>query len=168
VNRGGSATWDEAAWATNDYNGQNGQEVGIYSGYFPNNGSWTNGMLTYTTIGNGAQGWRGIGVPANTWVAVLAVGNGAEVYWANAYRWVFSLSYGINGPVVNSAQGEVEDFSGNGGATWMGNGGGYWNEGMWSPDGGSHWYWWGFNNDCANSPYWASHYNNTTWAAGGY
>lgn len=159
----GSSTWDEAAWTVNDWNVGNSLEVGMFTGYFPYTNQFFTWVSTYITEGNGNIGQTNYtGVPANDWVWMLNGGNYGIFQWDGATQSAYYPSYGINGPPVNTAQGEVP-----GGGAWMGNGSGYYNLGAWSPDGGNY-YWWGYLNACWNPSYWVQITSPDSWYAGGW
>jgi hypothetical protein len=163
VDQSKNSTWDQAAWLVSDTNINQALEVGLYSGYFPYDGSWTNGMLPYYTYNNGATGGR-YGSPDYIPSDVLAsIGAEANAQGSFVWNYVFLTNYAVY-DAVNMAQGEVTQST----ATYMGNGTGYANEGYWLPGGSSTWYPWGFETTCANSPYWIDAYNSNHWTAGGY
>jgi hypothetical protein len=164
-----NSTWDQAAWLQNNSNLGNALEGGLYSGYFPYNGSWTNGLLGYYTINNGGAGANnGTFLPTNKnlGLGVQSGANGVFVYnnTDNALIVWFNSNYAVSTPAVNMSQGEVTQTSG----TWMGNGSGYPNEAFWLASGSSSWQLWGQNTPCANSPYWDNKATNYSWTAGGY
>jgi hypothetical protein len=154
------SAWDEAAWLVKETNGNNALEVGFYSGWFPYDNSWTDGLVPFYTVNNGSPGFRLYGqyVPGGAWAYMEAN------HWAAARvgGYEFNIRYSVGTPRLNLSQGEIINSD----QTWMGGGAGeaFW--GFWGD--GSYWYAWGHHNDCSNSPYWITSQGPYAWTNGGY
>jgi hypothetical protein len=140
-------------------------ESGYFSGYWPYNTTyWTNGLVAYTTKGNGVYngyyGKHGGYLTAGQGIDIDALANGRADIGSYTLTWSgYSVPNGFN-----SAQGEVTASTN----SWMGGGSGEQFSAYWSPNYGGNWYLWGYNTDCNNSPYWVSQSNGHTWSNGGY
>jgi len=157
-----NSTTDEGTWiADNNANFSPSIESGYYSGYFPYDGSWTNGLLPYYTVNNGASGHRcgNCYLPAGEGIDIDAISGGRADIGSTSFHFSYTVTNGSN-----YAQGEVVSST----RTWMGGGSGETFTAYWSPNHGTNWYQWGYNNDCNNSPYWVSQSNGHTWSNGGY
>jgi hypothetical protein len=160
-----SATMDEASWVTNQFDVTNSIEGGYFSGRFPYDNTWTNSLLPYITFKDGTYGGNKTyaGIPGGTSINEDVV-EGSSGY-VNVYTSNFPFNYSVaNG--TNVGQGEIYDPTGSS-ASWMGNGSGNSFTGYWSNN-GTNWYNWGWNNDCANSPYWGNSTGASTFQNGGY
>ncbi len=160
VNHPADSTTDEGTWIIDNSNQNVAIESGYYSGYFPYDGSWTNGLSPYYTVNNGGSGQRShSSLAAGSGIDIDAVSGGR----ADIGSTRFNLSYSVpNG--FNFGMGEVVSST----STWMGGGSGESFSSYWSPNGGTNWYQWGYNNDCNNSPYWISQSSGDSWSNGGY
>jgi hypothetical protein len=155
------STTDEGTWILDNNNENIAIESGYYSGYFPYDRSWTNGLLPYYTLNNGASGHR-----CST--CYLSAGEGIDIDAVTGGRadigsTTFNFSYSVPN-AFNFGMGEVVSST----ATWMGGGSGETFDAYWSPNYGANWYLWGYNNDCNNSPYWISQSSGHEWSNGGY
>jgi hypothetical protein len=154
---------DAAVWIFD--NSKHYLEGGFYSG-LGSTVPWTNGMLPYYTLNNGANEYDGAGdyltASAQTW---LEVHDTPGTYATYVTVQSFTLQpgpYTMLTPRHNVAQGETD----NSGA-WMGGGSGEPFSALWQ-DTSSTWHLWGFHNDCSDSPYWITSQGSYSWTLGGY
>lgn len=157
---------DEAIWII-DYNNQNNAiEGGLYSGS-GSNVSWTNGMLPYYTLNNGANEYDDAGnylsTNASIWLNVTSAYNGSGAFVGVGPYSMYPGNYTVSFPGYNYSQGEVYNNSN----VWMGGGSGEGFTGYWE-DTSRNFNAWGFNNDCADSPYWITNNSPSSWTNGGY
>jgi hypothetical protein len=159
VDHTANSTTDEGTWIIDNNNSNVAIESGYYSGYFPYDGSWTNGLHPYYTINNGGSGQHsGTYLTAGSQYGIDAVSGGRADIGSTRFNLNYSVPNGFNfgmGEVVSSTR------------TWMGGGSGESLQAYWSPN-GSSWYLWGYNNDCNNSPYWIHQSSGSNWSNGGY
>ncbi len=164
VDRRALSTSDNASWLINAFNTQIALEGGYFSGFFPYDGTWTDGLRPYETTDNGLFGSKKtLYIPANTLIGMYTISGATvkiDVWGGPSHIWNFP--YGVpNG--LNYSQGEVTLST----KTWMNGGSGTQQAGFWSPD-GANFYVWGWHNDCANSPYWIQWNDGNHWTSGGY
>jgi len=158
------STSDNAAWLWNNNNTGIALEGGYFTGFFPYDSGYTNGLQGYETTDNGVSGSRkSTFIPASTLIGMYVIsGATVRIDISGAASLIWTFSYGVaNG--VNFSQGEVTTTS----STWMNGGSGTQQAGFWSPN-GSAFYAWGYHNDCKNSPYWITSNDASHWTSGGY
>lgn len=157
---------DEAVWISNQSNGNNALEGGFYSGS-GSNVPWTNGLLPYYTTNNGQNEYDDAGqyLPSNTsiWLNVTSAYNGSGAFVGVGSNNMYPGNYSVSTPAQNFSQGEVYNNSG----VWMGGGSGETFDAKWE-DTHRNFYSWGFNNDCADSPYFINNNSPSSWTSGGY
>jgi hypothetical protein len=150
---------DEAVWAVYqaNTNSTNALEAGFFSGWGNGNygggSGYTNGMIPYFTLGNGAQEYDDWGafLPTNTWIWMSATSDGTHSWaYVNSKSIASPINYGVAFPHWNLAQGETNATN----VTMGGSAG----EQMYlyyqTPS--NSWYNWGFLNECVDSPYWVA------------
>jgi hypothetical protein len=140
-------------------------EGGFYSGA-GSNVPWTNGMLPYYTLNNGTTQFNGAGdyltANASTWIEAHDWTGPYSTYVHVQSFYLYPGTYTMLTPRHNYFQGETSNTS-----AWMGGGSGETFSALWE-DNGSSWHYWGFHNDCADSPYWINSLGSDSWTIGGY
>jgi hypothetical protein len=160
---------DEAVWSINNNNINNALEVGFFSGHgngdINGQSGWTNGMLPYYTLNNGANEYDAWGnfLPSNQYIWMFAQALDTNSYAYVNGQLVKTTNYVVNQPRLGFTQGEVYDNAG----IWMGGGsGGDSSTLYWLDSSGANHYW-AWLNDCSNAPYWVSSSGPHFFANGG-
>ncbi len=174
----GAWTTSWSTWYVSTSNGFSDVAVWLWddSGHFLEGGfytgagvtvPWTNSMLPYYTLDNGQHEHDYAGdvltTNANTWMEVHDQPSTYSTYVKIQSFYLYPGTYTMLTPRHNFSQGEVATNT----STWMGgSGSGETFSGLWSDSGGS-WHYWGFHNDCANTPYWIKSVSSDSWTIGG-
>jgi hypothetical protein len=164
-------TTDQAAWLI-DYNNQNvAIEAGFNIGESPN-GGFESYMYPYYTRDNGniETDFFSTKLPTDQAADMIVnydTSNNTVNIDVAGHDLADSLSYNIPTPRWNYAQAEVisNNTQNSDHITMAGNDDAF--NGYYLPAGSNTWQYWGFNNECVDTPYWITYVSPADWNAGG-